>query len=101
MASKLGGQKAQVWMKRVAAFERSGLSRRAWCGRQGLNASTLDYWRRQLGERAVPELVPIVVSGGVVTADIEIALPGGTRVRVPGTVDAVWLSALLRGIGGC
>jgi len=101
--------KAQQWAKWIAAFEGSGLSRRAWCLKQGLNPNTLDYWRSRL-RRADPTatgarasaLVPVVVAGGdTAVADIEIALPGGTRVRAPSTVDAAWLSALVRGLSGC
>jgi hypothetical protein len=34
-----------MWARRLAACERSGLSRRAWCAAQGVNVHTLDYWR--------------------------------------------------------
>ena len=100
--------KAQQWAKRIAAFEGSGLSRRAWCLKQGLNPNTLDYWRSRLrgahpatGARA-KALVPIVVTGsGAAAPGIQIALVGGTQVRAPCGVDAAWLSALVRGLSGC
>jgi hypothetical protein len=96
--------KAHQWAKRIAAFEGSGLSRRAWCVQQGLNPHTLDYWRSRLREAdpaaASAALVPIVVADND-AACVEIALPGGTRVRAPDTVDAAWLSALVRGLSGC
>ena len=102
--------KAQQWAKRIAAFEGSGLNRRTWCGQQGLKASTLDYWRSRLrrvspaapGAQANGTLIPIVVAGSdAIAASIEIALPQGTRVRAPSTVDATWRSALVRGLCGC
>lgn len=102
--------KAQQWAKRIAAFEGSGVSRRAWCQRQGLNPNTLDYWRSRLrqtnvaatGAQASAALVPIVVAGNsAATASIEIALPSGTRVRATSEADPVWLSALVRGLSGC
>ena len=102
--------KAQQWAKRIAEFEVSGLSRRAWCRRRGLNPNTLDYWRSRLrranpaatGTRASATLVPIVVAGsGAAAPSIEIALVDGTRVRATCAVEAAWLSALVRGISGC
>ena len=101
--------KAQQWAQRIEEFTGSGLSRRAWCRRRGVNPSTLDYWRSRLrradpgtGARANAALVPIVVTGsGAAARGIEIALPGGTHVRAPCGVDAAWLSALVRGLSGC
>ena len=96
--------KAQQWAKRIAAFEGSGLSRRAWCVQQGLNPHTLDYWRSRLRgahpAAASAALVPIMVAAND-AASVEIALPGGTRVRASSTVDTAWLSALVRGLSGC
>jgi transposase-like protein len=102
--------KAQQWAKRIAAFEGSGLSRRTWCQQEGLNPNTLDYWRSRLrrispaapSARANGTLIPVVVVGSdAMAASIEIALPQGTRVRAPSTVDAIWLSGLVRGLCGC
>lgn len=113
-------EKARLWAKRIAAFERSGMSRRTWCAGQGLNASTLDYWRVRLrtvaarvpqrtqdnspGSATTPIVVPIVVeptharrAGG----PVEIDLPGRVRLHVVPGVDAAWLAALIRGVAGC
>jgi len=99
--------KQALWRKRVLAFERSGLSRRAWCARAGVAVSTLDYWRIRLGDSAggcEQALVPIVVSGepsatgrGAAGA-IEIDFGGGLRLRADADVDTRWLAALLRGL---
>ncbi len=88
--------KEMLWAKRVRAFERSGLSRRAWCARENVPLTTLDYWRRRLRE-ADPGLVPVVVESAPGAEHIEIAL-GDIRLRLPATVDAVWLCSLLRGL---
>jgi hypothetical protein len=102
--------KAQQWAKRIAAFEGSGVSRRTWCVQQGLKESTFDYWRSRLrratavapSAQANATLIPVVVAGSEATApSIEIALPQGTRVCAPSTVDAIWLSDLVRGLFGC
>lgn len=98
--------KRAMWSKRVAAFERSGLSRSAWCAREGLAVATLDYWRIRLrADRSTVSraLVPIVVARPVVesvcaaagTVAIEVA---GVRLRSGADVDAGWLLSLLRGL---
>ena len=96
------------WGKRVSAFERSGLTRKAWCLRAGVAVGTLDYWRARLrdrGDRSEQALVPIVVSdqprveislAGVGTVDID--LGGGVRLRANAQVDAQWLASVLRGL---
>lgn len=104
-------EKARRWARRLASLEASGLSRRAWCEREGVNRNTLDYWcRRLLGARTAKasELAPIVVvparaAGGVAERDrrVSIELPHGVCVHFEVGVDAVWLSALVRGIAGC
>lgn len=115
--------KARLWSRRVAAFARSGLSRREWCAREGLNKHTLDYWRVRLRDRtATPKsaavcsgalpgsgLVPIVVEakhhGADSACDLQAAvwieLPDGLRVRATARIDAAWLAGLVRGIAGC
>ena len=97
--------KAVLWSKRVLAFERSGLRRREWCGRNGVALATLDYWRYRL-RTAVPisqSLVPIVVtdaasmrsSSGPGVIEIDVA---GVRMRADSGVDVDWLCRVLRGL---
>jgi hypothetical protein len=123
MKAKPDGAKARLWAERIAAFERSDLSRRAWCAQNGVNKNTLDYWRKRLSapavllsreapvERdntvaaAIPRVAPIVVAmqpqnDGLV-APIVIDLSHGVCVRAEVGTDAAWLSALVRGIAGC
>lgn len=96
------------WHTRVLAFERSGLTRAAWCSREGVARATLDYWRRRcraVAEESGPTLVPIMVSDAsaavVAGADagmLEIDLGGGVRLRADARVDAQWLACVLRGL---
>jgi hypothetical protein len=45
-----GGRRSEAqWRALVSAFAKSGLSRRAFCARQGVPVSTLDWWRKRLG----------------------------------------------------
>jgi hypothetical protein len=94
--------KRAVWVKRVAAFERSGLSRRAWCAARGLSMGSLDAWRYRLRRERSGGLVPVVVAEPVSASVIEVSC-GGATVRLPTSVDAAWLATLMRGLGasGC
>lgn len=101
-----------LWSKRLAACERSGLSRRAWCSEHGINVHTLDYWRSRLraqpakprkSKRRSQALVPIVVSGAasaLATRAIELRLPGGIELRAA-SLDARWVAALIRELRAC
>ncbi|MGH8031168.1 MAG: IS66 family insertion sequence element accessory protein TnpA [Luteimonas sp.] len=106
--------KRELWGRRLAAYERSGLSRRAWCVARGVNVHTLDYWRYRLRPTKAARsrskaLVPIVVKDVAAArsrsiaspAAIEIALPSGVRVQAPTSTDARWLAGLVRELGAC
>ena len=88
--------KEKQWAKRMRAFERSGLSRRAWCAQEKVPLSTLDYWRLRL-RRTAATLIPVVVDSVPVAKQIEIAV-GDVQLRLPDGVDAEWLCSLLRGL---
>lgn len=88
--------KERLWAKRMRAFERSGLSRRAWCAQEKVPLSTLDYWRLRL-RRTAATLIPVVVDSVPVAKQIEIAV-GDVQLRLPVGVDAEWLCSLLRGL---
>ena len=88
--------KEKLWAKRMRAFERSGLSRRAWCAQEKVPLSTLDYWRLRL-RRTAATLVPVVVDSVPVAKQIEIAV-GDVQLRLPVGVDADWLCRVLRGL---
>lgn len=102
MASLAKAAKRAARLQRLAAFKSSGLTRTAWCVREGVPLSTLAYWQRQQrAETAQCSLVPIMVRAisparsealsGVVS--IEVA---GLRVRADAAMDAQWLALLLR-----
>lgn len=104
----------------VATFE-PGASVASVTRRHGLNANMLFKWRRQFTERqpmptAAPAgLVPVaivpdaqVIPGAAVeprptaeksmTGSIEIALSGGVRVRIKGTVDPAAVTAAVAAV---
>ncbi len=94
----------KLWARRLAAFGRDGLTRRAWCDRHGIALSTFEYWRRRLREDAAPgalAVVPVVVADAAtargIPGVIEIEL-SGLRLRANAGVDATWLCTVLRGL---
>ncbi len=108
--------KRTQWRQRVLAWERSGLSRRAWCARHGVNLHTLDYWRRRLRDDAPMRaraparagLMPLRVAAPAQRAApaptagvIEVLLPGGIGLRVPAAMDADQVAALVRALSRC
>lgn len=103
--------KREVWTRRIAAYERSGLNRRAWCEANDVSVHTLDYWRRQLRTssarlpRTRQTLVPVMVRAaelrGASELSIEVVFPDGVTLRVPPTVDRAWLVGLLRELRAC
>lgn len=77
------------------AWHRSGLSARAYAEQHGLHPSTLHRWRRRDSDDAVheiPRLVPVTIAP---SADCEIILPDGRRLRFPETLSAATLRAIL------
>lgn len=101
--------KSEVWARRLAACERSGLSRRAWCERAGVNVHTLDYWRYRLrpgpaksARSRSKALVPILVRDtSTAMTGIEVELSSGVRIRASTSTDVRWLASLVRELGAC
>jgi hypothetical protein len=105
-------EKEALWSRRVAAWERSGMSRKAWCAARGVNAHTFDYWRRRFGatparaakRRAGTTLVPVMVQPEHAVALPQAAIEmvyGDVALRLSPTVDASWLARLVRELRGC
>lgn len=107
--------KRTIWARRIAACERSGMSRRSWCAAHGVSVNTLDYWRRRLraptawgteGRRSRRQgLVPIRVQSApgslASAAALEVALPSGIVLRTPVSIEVGMLAALVRELRAC
>ena len=99
--------KLQYWIKHIKKWQASGLAQRAYCLREDIKWPTFDYWRRQilsditLSQPALTPagsltLVPVRVAGK--PSDEMIVLRGlaGWELRLPLTVDPVWLTDILK-----
>ena len=96
--------KRAVWTKRIDAWERSGLSRAAFCVARRLNLHTFDYWRRALrASSGAQALVPVVVAPvrAPTSAPIEVVLPNGIRLRVAPGSDLSTLRPLIEVLRAC
>ena len=97
----------QQWRERVANWQASGLTIRAFCSQHGLSETTFQHWRRELRERdakaaaatlpsrlpssprssassrpSVPTFVPLTVLP-TPTRVVEVRCPSGHIVTVP------------------
>jgi transposase-like protein len=90
-----------IWAERLRRFSESGLTVAAFCQREGVSAPSFYQWRRKLdGERGrrtrqtqknarrSPAFVPVHITGNprgaVRPRRIEIRLPNGVQVWLPG-----------------
>ena len=88
----------------LAKYERSGLTQKEFCRREGINYHTFVGWlgrRRRNGEGAEPEIPlfqEVVLSGqSGYRAGLEVQLPGGEVVRGHDAESVAKLVGLLRG----
>jgi hypothetical protein len=113
----------KLWVSRVSAFERSGLTRSAWCAARNVSVGSLDAWRYRLQrERAEAEgraggrtsrprstaLVMIVIGAPspeatttATEAATELSRPHGVRLRASSLPSAQWLAHLVRELVTC
>lgn len=106
------------WKQHVKAWRRSGLSRNAYCQREGLKPTTFDYWRPlivsdQADVKTVNQamsandmtLVPVKLADSLTDASIDMMSPGrplklkspsGWEMQLPSNVNTSWLIDVLR-----
>jgi hypothetical protein len=109
----------KFWRRMVRQHQRSGLTVRDFCRREGLKDWTFRWWRQELIRRdqhpvvasrgepagATPVFLPVrVVDVGAVSSRpapaIEIVLPAGPTVRVPHGFDPRTLGEVLAVLEG-
>ena len=93
---KLGAE--AVWRQRLRRFSKSGLTVAGFCRSEGVSAPSFYQWRKRLAKRDgqrgrgakrpkesfVPVRLMAAVASVQAEASVEIQLPNGVRVWVPG-----------------
>ena len=77
---------AAAWQGLIEQQAASGLSRKAFCEREGIVRSSFESWRRRLASRsAASGFVELTAPAEVRKSwDLEIELPGGVQFRIRG-----------------
>lgn len=84
------------WRRIAEQYERSGLSRGAFCERKGIKKSSLDYWRRRVRE-AQPAFVELkVAQGPAPQAVLEVLVAEKYRIQVHGGFDSDLFTHVVR-----
>lgn len=80
----------------LAGYERSGLTRREYCQREGVPVTTFDYYRRSRSKKAKVALVPVRVEPPTGPSVLTLVCANGRRIEVPGHFSEEGLRRLLR-----
>jgi Transposase len=96
---KAANPKADEWVERIAAQQRSGMSVKQFCKEQGLTEYSFYAWRKRLQESGPVRfaLVERSVRRQERPAEpaLELVLATGERLRIGAGVDAVTLRTVL------
>ena len=87
------------WQSQVRQWQRSGLSKQAYCREHGLKAASLYRWcaRLRAGETTQPGFVPVrLPSVGANGYALELMLVNGGVLRIGAGADPLWVSQLVR-----
>lgn len=106
------------WTKQIKQWQASGLSRNAYCEREGLKPTTFDYWRPLIVAnfaevKTVKQdvssnditLVPVALCqplavdpphADVPSVTIKLKSPFGWEMNLPASIEPNWLIAVLR-----
>lgn len=82
------------WQERVYGWSESGLSKSAYCKREGVNYHQMIYWSRKLSpassesRKARQRKSPSPVSNGFVAVSVSpVGTPGGLFLRLPNGIE--------------
>lgn len=75
-------EKRQHWQQHMDAWQRSGLSQKAYCEREALSVANFGYWRKRLAG-TTPAKKLIALGTTPVSPATRIHLPSGILIEVP------------------
>jgi hypothetical protein len=94
-------EREQLWLKRIAHWQESGMSMRAYALEHGFPVRQVGYWvRRLMKVPTTPALLPVRITPAVAAAATTISLRSerGWTLSLPGDVSAAWLAELMRSL---
>ena len=95
MANK---EREQLWQQRVAQWQASGLSLRAYAMKEGFPVRQVGYWVRRLTKaQDVPALLPVRVTPAAPQAAIHLRGEHWS-LNLPSDVPASWQAELIRAL---
>jgi hypothetical protein len=82
----------------LEGYERSGLTRREYCEREGIPVTTLDYYRHGRARKAAARLVKVTVKGASAepAGDFSLVLSNGRRIESGWKFGEADLARLIR-----
>ena len=85
----------------VAAYERSGATRKAFCAAMGIAVTTLDYYRRRVKSERSRQvgLVPVEVKREAGREPLALVLRGGLRLEIGAGFDEATLRRIVEALG--
>lgn len=102
----------QRWFERIQAWERSGLTQRAFIDQRQLNAASFQRWKRifrsasknsatTVVNSGIATLVPVEVlqQGAAVDSGVVLELEGAVRIHLKSAFDAATLQRVLQTLG--
>lgn len=94
-----GQDKRALWKERLAAWQSSGESMRAFAQRHGWPPRQMVWWKSRLKDKpeVTPALIPVKVKSPVAVSPIKVTGANWT-LDLPGTTPAIWLAELLRSL---
>jgi hypothetical protein len=94
-------EREHVWRERIAQWQASGLSMRAYAIEHGHPVRQVGYWVRRLTQPPVRTgLLPVRVApaGAVTAGGISLRSERGWTLSLSADVPAVWLAELMRNL---
>lgn len=102
-------QKLHYWSVHYQGWQSSGLTRRAYCEREGLSLPSYERWSKRVRASTKEPtsssntastqsltLVPVRVMGQQNKEGLILRSPAGWEMRLPVAVDPAWLAAVLK-----
>lgn len=83
----------------IAAYERSGMTQKAFAAREGVKFCTFTAWlarRRRAGQPSRPTFAEVSIPTGAVTGLVEVVLPDGIVIRGGDAQRVAAIAAQLR-----